>query len=319
MAEKIVALAKTVARGADKMAEVVQNINKLPASKLEDITKSDLKAAASAILRERKAEKLKTGDKVKFKKNYSVQEGMALDPITGRGVGPASDVDKGKAGKVTRSAEPGFLQSERTQGSRAKAQTKADLQRIFQEGSTATAAEKKAAREKYDALIAKDKVDTARAVAKGASTRTKKDVALPPLKSIKPEPKKDTRAPKITDQGEIINPEAFDKLPKNRQLALYRDALSRAGGTRARQIQARIDELAPTQAGETGVRRRKQGQTYGMRGAESKPKNIDEGVSKGRGGLDFNKGGMATKNRKGAHDHRKTGLTLSVVDRRKKK
>ena len=249
------------------------------------------------------------------------QEGMGLDAITGRDVRAASDVDKGKAGKVTRSAEPGFLQQQRTAGSRAKAKEKADLQKIFQEGSNATAAEKRAAKKKYNALMAQDQIDTVSATASGAATRTKRNVDLPTLKSEPPKTKTDKRKPKVNTDGTIVNEAAYDKLTKNQQRSLIRDAMARVEGPRKRELRAMLDELEPTKAGETGVRRRRQGQTYGMSGANANIKNIDDGVSKGRGGLDFNKGGKVTKRATGAHDYRmnKGGLLLSSVDNRKKK
>lgn len=252
-----------------------------------------------------KKKDFKTGDKVKFKRKYEAEEGMGRDPITGRGVRAASDVDKGKAGKVTRSAEPGFLQSERTAGSRAKAKEKADLSKKVREGK-ATKDEK----EYLKRLRDKDVMDDVRARAKGAQTARGKKRKEP-----------DDFATAINRKTGEINEAAFNRLTKNQQDSLMRDIRARFSTGRAREIMARLDELEPTKAGETGVRRRRQGQTYGMRGAESKPKNIDEGVSRGRGGLDFRKGGKVTKRAIGAHDFRmnKGGLLLSSVDNRKKR
>ena len=58
-----------------------------------------------------------------------------------------------------------------------------------------------------------------------------------------------------------------------------------------------------------------------MSGSSARITDIDDGVSKGRGGLDFNKGGNVTKSRMGKQDFRynKGGLLLSSVDNRKKK
>lgn len=274
-------------------------------------------------VKEAKAKKnIKTGDKVKFSKNYNVQEGMGLDAVTGRDVRAAADVDKGKAGKVTRSAEPGFLQSQRTAGSRAKAQTKADLQKIFQEGSKATKKEKETAKKKYDALIAKDEIDNAKAKAKGAASRTKRKVDLPALKSI-PTTKSTRAKPPIELTGKragLINEAVFDKLSPGKQEQAIRNAMARIEGPRKRELKAMLDNIAPTKAGETGVRARKGG-PKGMSGATSKNiKDIDGGVG-GRGGLDFNRGGKVTKRAIGSHDFRmnKGGLLLSSVDNRKNK
>ncbi len=250
------------------------------------------------------------------------QEGMGLDAITGRDVRAASDVDKGKAGKVTRSAEPGFLQQERTAGSRAKAQTKADLQKIFQRGSDATAAEKREAKKKYDALVAKDEVDTVRATAKGAATRTKNTkAALPELRSV-PTKKSTKEKPPIELTGKkagLINEEVFNKLSPGRQEQAVRNAMARVEGPRKRELKAMLDKIAPTKAGETGVRARKGG-PKGMSGSTNTNKNVDDGVG-GRGGLDFNRGGKVTKRAIGSHDFRmnRGGLLLSSVDNRKNK
>ena len=302
--------------------------NKAKVTKVQrELTKA--KADLRKVRRMNAAKNLKTGDRVRFSKNYSVQEGMGLDPITGRGVRAASDVDKGRAGKVTRSAEPGFLQQQRTAGSRAKAARKAELDVKKREG-TATKVEL----EELKDLRKKDVVDAGRATAKGASTRTKKGskrdqaAALPETKSLGKAKKKDTREPKVNTDGTIVNEEAYDELTANKKRALVRDAVSRGLSPRSREYLALMDELAPTRAGETGVRRRRQGKTYGMRGAnrddDSRIKDIDEGVSRGRGGLDFSKGGvakkkmmrggMAKKPRTGSTDYRNGGMVMSTID-----
>ena len=293
-------LVNQVTKTATTLKEVTENVAKLTSNQVGDLTKKQIRDAA----------------RVRFKKDYDAQEGMGLDPITGRDVGPASDVDKGRAGKVTRSPEPGFLQQQRTAGSRARAKEKVELEKKVRDG-TATKAEKS----RLKALRQKDEIDTVSATASGAATRTKRKVDLPPLKSETPKPKTDKRKPKVNTDGTIVNEAAYDKLTKNQQRSLIRDAMARAEGPRKRELRAMLDELEPTKAGETGVRRRRQGQTYGMSGANANIKNIDDGVSKGRGGLDFNKGGKVTKRMKGAHDYRmnKGGLLLSSVDNRKKK
>ncbi len=220
--------------------------NKAKVTKVQrELTKA--KADLRKVRRMNAAKNLKTGDRVRFSKNYSVQEGMGLDPITGRGVRAASDVDKGRAGKVTRSAEPGFLQQQRTAGSRAKAARKAELDVKKREG-TATKIEK----EELKDLREKDKADTRGAIAKGAATRTKKGskrdqaAALPETKSLGKAKKKDTREPKVNTDGTIVNEEAYDDLPANRRRALIRDAVSRGLSPRSREYLALMDETAPT-------------------------------------------------------------------------
>lgn len=246
-------------------------------------------------------------DRPKTRKNAE-PEGMAKDPVTGGSVRAGSDVDKGKAGKVTRSPAPGFLQSQRTEGSRAKAQEKVDLATKVREG-TATKAEVNRLRQ----LRQQDVVDTLSATAKGAQTSKKKTKAtLPTLKSI-PEEKKPATKPAINPRTGEINESVFNQLTPGQQEAQVRSAMAKMEGPRRRELKALLDEMKPTEPGESGVRARKGG-NKGMRGAGDKTQEVV-----GRGGTNFNKGGMAVKNRKGAHDHRKTGLTLSVVDRRKKK
>ena len=93
--------------------------------------------------------------------------------------------------------------------------------------------------------------------------------------------------------------------------------MARIEGPRKRELKAMLDNIAPTKAGETGVRARKGG-PKGMSGATNRNiKDIDEGVG-GRGGLDFNRGG--TPKRKTKHmDYRKGGLLVSMVDNRRNK
>tara|TARA_R110002153_G_C13193731_1_gene486290 strand:- start:47 stop:949 length:903 start_codon:yes stop_codon:yes gene_type:complete len=235
------------------------------------------------------------------------QEGMALDPITGGSVRAASDVDKGKAGKVTRSPEPGFLQSQRTAGSRAAAKTKAELSAKVRDGK-ATKAEK----EQLKKLRSKDVKDEQSARAKaGQSNRGKK-------KEV------DDFAKAIDRKTGEINEASFNKLTKNQQQSLIRDIEARFEGPRLRRIKAQLEEVlikyGRSTAGESGVGPRKGG-PKGMSGSSARITDIDDGVSKGRGGLDFNKGGNVTKSRMGKQDFRynKGGLLLSSVDNRKKK
>ena len=262
---------------------------------------------------------------LRFAKKYEVQEGMGLDAITGGSIRAAVDVDKGKAGKVTRSPEPGFLQQQRTEGGRKAGKRKAELQRKVDDGK-ATVSEKRELR----ALRKADKRATESATAKGAASRVKPDskrgraVQPPELKSI---PKKEAPAkgaPINIKTGEI-NEAVFNKLTPPQQQAAIRNAVARAEGPVSRRIKAQLDELMLKEgrgkAGETGVGARSGG-PRGMRGAtERNIKDIDEGVSRGRGGLDFRKGGAVKKKAIGATDYRmnKGGLLLSSVDNRKKK
>jgi len=58
--------------------------------------------------------------------------------------------------------------------------------------------------------------------------------------------------------------------------------MARLAGPRKRELQAMLDNLEPTKAGESGVRARKGG-PKGMQGATTRNiKDIDEGVSRGQ-------------------------------------
>tara|TARA_X000001316_G_C918865_1_gene32983 strand:- start:250 stop:1314 length:1065 start_codon:yes stop_codon:yes gene_type:complete len=294
------------------------------------------KKATQAQKERIEAAKKKFKDRPKTRRK-SEPEGMAQDPKAGSNVRGGVDVDKGKAGRVTRSQDPGFLQQQRTPGSRARAERKAEASQKKRTGKTK--AERERAARLEDAMEAKDVRDTMSAKAKGASTRTKKGsrrdqaAALPETKSLGKAEKTSTRKPKVNTDGTIVNEKAYDSLTENQKRALVRDAVSRGLSPRSREYIALMDELEPTKAGETGVRRRKGG-PKGMQGAtERNVKDIDEGVG-GRGGLDFNKGGDAKKKKKvpvisigigmatvkgkkprtGSNDFRNGGMVMSSTD-----
>ena len=259
-----------------------------------------------------KSKKSKSTQKnLRMKKNYEVQEGMGLDAITGRSNSAAADVDKGKAGKVTRSPEPSFLQQERTAGSRARAKAKVEAEQKARKGD-------KAAALKVKRMEKKDAADTQSAKAKGAASRVKagskrsEAVKLPETKTLGTKKAKDTRKPRVDAKtGEIINSEAFDELPINRQISLMRDAVARAEGPEKRRIRAQLEKLlikqGKTKAGETSVGARKG--TKGMSGSEANIKKLDSGAT-GRGGTNFSIGGVLDK---------KYTNPVMVLDRRKKK
>ena len=290
--------------------EIAENGIRTARSMFGNLDKKATKAQKERI----EAAKKKFKDRPKTRRK-SEPEGMARDPKAGSNVRGGVDVDKGKAGKVTRSQDPGFLQQQRTPGSRAAAQMKADLSKKVREG-TATKREK----ETLAALRKKDVVDEGRARAKASATARGKKRKEP-----------DDFANAINRKTGEINEAAFNRLTKNQQESLMRDIRARFSTARAREIMARIDELEPTKAGETGVRRRRGG-PKGMQGAtERNVKDIDEGVG-GRGGLDFRKGGMAKKGvpvitigvgmakpsgkkpRTGSTDYRNGGMVMASID-----
>ena len=317
------ALSSIAKRALKKAAAAARKESGEAGAKRRADKKKALEAKKKASKKAAKSPKA-TQKGVRFKKKAEVQEGMGLDAITGRDIRAAVDVDKGKAGKVTRSPEPSFLQQQRTEGGRKAASRKVTLQRKVDDGK-ATASEKRELR----ALRKADKRATERATAKSAASRVKSDskrgraVQPPELKSI---PKKEAPAkgaPINIKTGEI-NEAVFNKLTPPQQQAAIRNAVARAEGPVARRIKAQLDELMLKEgrgkAGETGVGARSGG-PRGMRGAtERNIKDIDEGVG-GRGGLDFRKGGMVKKKAIGATDYRmnKGGLLLSSVDNRKKR
>lgn len=290
--------------------EIAENGIRTARSMYGSLDKKATKAQKERIATAKK--KFKDRPKTRRK---SEPEGMARDPKAGSNVRGGVDVDKGKAGRVTRSQDPGFLQQQRTPGSRAAAQMKADLSKKVREG-TATKREK----ETLAALRKKDVVDEGRARAKASATARGKKRKEP-----------DDFANAINRKTGEINEAAFNRLTANQQKLLVQDIKARFAGPRAREIMARIDELEPTKAGETGVRRRKGG-PKGMQGAtERNVKDIDEGVG-GRGGLDFRKGGMAKKgvpvitigvgmakpsgkkSRTGSTDYRNGGMVMASID-----
>ena len=290
--------------------EIAENGIRTARSMYGSLDKKATKAQKERIATAKK--KFKDRPKTRRK---SEPEGMARDPKAGSNVRGGVDVDKGKAGRVTRSQDPGFLQQQRTPGSRAAAQMKADLSKKVREG-TATKREK----ETLAALRKKDVVDEGRARAKASATaRGKKRKEA------------DDFATAINRKTGEINEAAFNRLTANQQKLLVQDIKARFAGPRAREIMARIDELEPTKAGETGVRRRKGGPKGMQCATERNVKDIDEGVG-GRGGLDFRKGGMAKKgvpvitigvgmakpsgkkSRTGSTDYRNGGMVMASID-----
>ena len=268
--------------------------------------KSDLNKQLGEIRKVTPKPKGKATQKgLRFKKKPETQEGAALDPITGGDIRAAVDVDRGKAGKVTRSPDPSFLQQQRTEGGRKRAKRRVEAEEKARAGD-------KGAKKTVKRMTRQDELDTARARAKASATSRgrKKEV--------------DDFATAINRKTGEINEASFNRLTKNQQASLIRDINARFEGPQLRRIKAQIDELMLKEgrgkAGETGVGARSGG-PRGMRGAtERNIKDIDEGVG-GRGGLDFRKGGMVKKKAIGATDYRmnKGGLLLSSVDNRKKK
>ncbi len=266
--------------------------------------------------------------KTKFKerpksRSKTQSEGMAQDPIAGDKVKGAVDVQKGKAGKVTQSPEPGFLQQQRSEGSRARAKKKDELERKARDGN-------KAAKKQLRKMEEKDEVDTRRAnVRRSETARKGRKVDLPPLKSQRTQDaqkrldEKNAKGDPLTtsiDKDGIINMAKYNKLTENQKKSALRDAISRTEGSRKRELNAMLDEFAPTKAGESGVRRRsgrdsdrigvapRSMQGPNARSPKPSPTSRKGGVT-GRGGESFSKGGMP---RKGSIDYRKGGMVKAL-------
>lgn len=271
--------------------------------------------------------------KIKFKerpksRSKNQAEGMANDPIAGDKVRGAVDVQKGRAGKVTQSREPGFLQQQRSEGSRARAERKVEASQKKRTGKTK--AERDAAARRERRMEEKDVRDTMSARAKGSTTaRAGREVDLPTLKSQRTQDAqkridaKNAKGDPLTtaiDKDGVINMAKFNKLTENQKESALRNAIARTEGSRKRELKAMLDEMAPTKAGESGVRRRsgRDSDRIGiaprsMQGPSAKlpkpnPSRRKSGVT-GRGGEAFNKGGMP---RKGSIDYRKGGMIKAL-------
>jgi len=123
------------------------------------LSKAVKAAAKRASKKEKEAAKKAAKNKKPAKKGKQTElEGARANPETQGSDRVARDVEAGRAGKVTATKGPGFLQQQRTASSRAVAKVKADLQRKVDDG-TATKAE----RAELRALRIKDELDTSRA------------------------------------------------------------------------------------------------------------------------------------------------------------
>jgi len=258
------------------------------------------KAAKKARALQRQAEKPPRSTA----KNSTPQEveGARKNPDTQGSDRVARDVEAGKAGEVTFGKAIGFLQAERTPSSRAIAQVKADLQKIFQQGSTATAAEKKEARRLYKQLTDKDSRDTQSAKAKGADT----------AKATKRKPKP-ARTDYVTQDGEIIGN------PTDQQIrAASRNLEARGMTGRSREILAKLEKpdtklVGPRQSGSKIT-----GEDIVTPQARRVIREQEEKVTKQIKG-NFNRGGSITKKKMGAIDYRKGGMVYSTAMKKRGK
>jgi len=151
-------------------------------------------------------------------------EGARANPKTGGSDKVAKDIESGKAGKVTSTAEPGFLQEQKTATSRAIAKLKVDLQEKVDKG-TATKAEKQALRE----LRVKDQLDTSRAQQAAGQT-------------AKANRKARADAAKRTDYVDPESGEIVGKPTKRQIEAAMRNARARNMTSREREYRAFLEK-----------------------------------------------------------------------------
>lgn len=183
-------------------------------------TRAAVKAAEEAAERAAKKKK-KTAPKPKRGGKQTELEGARANPETGGSDKVARDVEGGGAGKVTASKEPGFLQQQRTPGSRAVAKTKADLQRKVDNG-TATKAE----RAELRALRIKDELDLSRQQqAAGQTAKANR-----------------AKAPARTDYIDPETGEIFGKPTKRQVEAAARNARARGMTAREREYAAFLEK-----------------------------------------------------------------------------
>jgi len=124
-------------------------VKKLKSAKTKIINKKKKLAEKDKAKKDLAAKNKKTGSKgqsqtqkgVKFKKKYDIQEGMGLDPDTGRSLRAGQDVAQGRAGKVTQAKSKNFVESQITKARVSEAKQKVSLQGKVDRG-TATASEK---------------------------------------------------------------------------------------------------------------------------------------------------------------------------------
>jgi len=245
------------------------------------------KATEGTAEEARKARKRKPSKSIEY-------EAGRRDPESGGSVAAAKDVETGKAGKVTRGSASvnNFIKDQMalSKGMKKRDEQDAAFYKAIREAETE--ADKKALKKAHqDVRNERAKVDkeqserTARKIS--ASTRGKK------------------KAPARTDYVDPETGEIFGK-PTPRQVEqAIRNAKARGQTKIARSIEAKYNEIrlkeGKTEFGESKVGPRKKGSTPSMKGRMAK------------GGL------VNGKQRIGATDYRKSGCTISSVDRRKKK
>ena len=186
-------------------------------------TRAAVKAAEEAAERAAKKKK-KAAPKPKRKGKQVELEGARANPETGGSDKVARDVEGGGAGKVTTSKEPGFLQQQRTPGSRAVAKIKDALQRKVTNG-TATKAEKAELR----ALRIKDELDLSRQQQTAGQTAKANRAAR-------------AKAAKRTDYIDPETGEIFGKPTKPQVEAAARNARARGMTAREREYRAFLEK-----------------------------------------------------------------------------
>ena len=191
--------------------------------KVTKTSRAAAKAAEEAAERAAKKSKKPTKKPQRGGKQPEL-EGARANPETGGSDKVARDVEGGGAGKVTASKEPGFLQQQRTPGSRAVAKVKADLQRKVTDG-TATKAE----RAELRALRIKDELDLSRQQQASGQTAKANRAAR-------------TKAAERTDYIDPETGEIFGKPTKHQVEAAARNARARGMTAKEREYAAFLEK-----------------------------------------------------------------------------
>ena len=292
------------------------------------IKKKKAKATKEVRAKNKEAQKKpasQTQKDLRFRKKYDVQEGMGLDPDTGRSRRAGQDVDQGKAGKVTQAKSKNFVESQMTRAGLKRAKTKVSLEDKVKAGD-ATKADK--------AKLKKMRAADAEATRRQQSGRRGK-VKLEKGDYVN------------TKTGEIISdPKSLADLPGGRDLYVKDptpprlEAIKR--NARARGMTGRERTLEGLKAGElkslTKLQKtpRKETTNIGRRGGTGRNReNLAQGglkmPSADQVGLKklptqvrnkmgyMMSGGMGKKPRMSKMDYRKGGMVMLVLDMMKKK
>lgn len=208
------------------------------------LSKAVKAAAKRASKKEKEAAKKAAKNKKPIKKGKQVElEGARANPETQGSDRVARDVEAGRAGKVTATKGPGFLQQQRTASSRAAAKVKADLSKKVREG-TATKEEKAELR----AIRMKDELDLSRAQQAAGQTAKANRAAR-------------AKAAQRTDYVDPETGEIVGTPTKNQLQAAARNARARGMTAREREYRAFLEKEYGADFNKGGMSRKRKGST----------------------------------------------------------